>query len=87
VRRIRDDDAHPGWFFGVAAGGLEGYFPVRWFELDADGVGAIALHDYDAMELTVEPNALVAPLAEESGWVLVRTEDGDEGWVPAECVS
>lgn len=87
VRRIRDDEKNPGWFFGVAADGVEGYFPRSWFEVEAGGVSARALRDYDGMELTVEGDVIVERLAEESGSVLVRTEQGQEGWIPTTCVS
>ncbi len=87
MHRVRDDDRNPGWFFGVTAGGVDGYFPGRWFEVEPNGGGARALRDYDAMELTIEANVDVECLAEESGWLLVRTKDGREGWIPAECAS
>jgi len=86
VQRVRDDEKNPGWFLGVAPCGLEGYFPSRWFEVDSNGASARALRDYDAMELTIEANVDVECLAEESGWLLVRTEDGREGWIPGSCV-
>jgi len=87
VRYVRDDAESPGWFFGVAPDGLEGYFPSGWFELDAEGVNARALRDYDAMELTIEADVEVKCLASESGWLLVRTEDGRTGWIPAGCMA
>lgn len=86
VRRVRDDDENPGWFWGVTAGGVEGFFPSRWFETDPDGASARALHDYDAMELTIEANVTVERLAELPGWLLVRTDEGQEGWIPARCI-
>ena len=87
VRLVRHDEKNPGWFFGVAPDGLEGYFPSRWFEVDSNGTSARALRDYDAMELTIEADVEVQCLAEESGWLLVRTGDGREGWIPANCMS
>jgi len=86
VQRVRDDQENQGWFFGVAPGGVEGYFPSRWFDVDPSGVSARALQDYDAMELTIKANVIVDCLAEESGWLLVRTEDGQEGWIPSGCM-
>jgi len=86
VRRLRDDAKNPGWFYGVAEDGIEGYFPSRWFELDASGEGAKALRDYDAMELPIEAGVEVECIAEESGWLLVQTEDGRQGWIPESCV-
>jgi SH3-like domain-containing protein len=39
------------------------------------------------MELTIAADVDVECLAEESGWMLVRTDDGREGWIPADCIS
>jgi hypothetical protein len=86
VRRVRHDERNPGWFHGVAPGGVEGYFPVRWFDVDAVAAVARALRDYDAMELTVGAGVEVECLAEESGWMLVRTSGGEQGWIPVGCV-
>lgn len=83
VRHIRDEEKHPGWFFGAAPDGVEGYFPIRWFDLDPENVTARAIRNYDAMELTIEAGIEVVRLAEESGWLYVRTEDGREGWIPS----
>lgn len=85
VKRIRDDKKNAGWFFGMAPDGVEGYFPTRWFEANATGASAKALHDYNAMELTIADDVEVECLAEESGWLLVRTDDGRQGWIPASC--
>ena len=86
VRRIRDDDKNPGWFFGVAPNGTEGYFPSRWFESELRGMNSRALRDYDAAELTIEVGVEVECIVEESGWLLVRTDSGREGWIPVTCV-
>jgi len=86
VRRLRDAEKDPGWFFGVAPDGVEGYFPVSWFSIDATGATARALRDYDAAELTIGAGIPVECLAEEPGWRLVRAQDGREGWIPDACV-
>ena len=86
VRHDRDDGKNPGWFVGTDPGGVEGYFPCRWFEVDLGASTARALRDYDAAELTIEAQAEVECLAEESGWLLVRTNDDREGWIPAACL-
>ena len=86
VRWIRADDANPGWFLGADRNGVEGYFPQRWFELDQSTSTARALRDYDAAELTIEAGVDVECLETESGWVLVRTAAGDQGWIRGNCV-
>jgi flagellar basal body rod protein FlgF len=86
VSRDRDDEKNPGWFVGTDRNGVEGYFPSRWFELDSSGANARAKRDYDAGELTVSAGVDVECIANESGWLLVRTDEGQEGWIPASCV-
>jgi hypothetical protein len=78
VRRLRDDEKNPGWFFGVATGGPGGYFPSRWFEVDPGGVSARALRDYDGMELTIEADVEV-----ELRDLLPRNVLAELAWPPA----
>jgi hypothetical protein len=85
VHVIRDDEQSPGWFYGAAADGTEGYFPAAWFRRDSSGAQAIALRDYDAAELTIEANVAIDCIAEVAGWLLVQTDDGLQGWIPHEC--
>jgi hypothetical protein len=87
VRLIRHDERSPGWFYGVTPQGAEGYFPTSWFQLDEDGGQATALRDYDAVELTIDAGVEIDCLDEAAGWLLVRTVDGREGWIPSECAS
>lgn len=82
ARWVRDDEKHPGWFFGTDADGVEGYFPADWFEIDRTEGVARARRDYDAMELTVKSGTGLEIVAEAAGWVLVRTPDGGLGWIP-----
>ncbi|GAB5559084.1 MAG: hypothetical protein SynsKO_07310 [Synoicihabitans sp.] len=83
----RESDAkNPGWFKGVTDAGIEGYFPLSWFELDTNASRATALRDYDARELTVEAGELLAVIERESGWVRVLNASEEIGWVPAACV-
>ncbi len=86
VRVLKNDDQFPGWFFGACLEGQEGYFPMGWFELSPDGSAATARRDYDAAELTIEVGVGVECIETEAGWLLVRTADGREGWIPEDCV-
>jgi hypothetical protein len=83
VRLIRHDERNPGWFYAATPTGIEGYFPTSWFHID--GAHATALRDYDASELTIEAGVELDCLEEVAGWLLVRTADGREGWIPLEC--
>lgn len=87
VRHDRVDEKNPGWFVGADSRGVEGYFPCRWFDVDPGASTARALRDYDAAELTIGAGVEVECLAEESGWLLVRADDGREGWIPETCLS
>lgn len=86
VRRVRDDPESPGWFWGVDPSGVEGFFPRSWFEFDAGCINAKAIRDYNAEEITIDAGVAVACVARESGWLLVRTADGLQGWIPECCV-
>ncbi len=86
VRVLRHDDKPPGWFFGAAGVGLEGYFPLAWFALSADGTTATARRDYDAAELTIRAGVEIECLETEAEWLLVRTAEGHQGWIPGDCV-
>lgn len=85
VEFLYEDARNPGWFYGRAADGVAGYFPSRWFELDASAGQARAVRAYDAAELSLEAGIEVEILAQESGWLLARTADGRQGWIPACC--
>jgi len=63
---------------------IEGYFPTSWFRLDSTGVQATALRDYDAAELTIEAGVQIDCLDEVAGWLLVRTAEGRQGWIPVQ---
>lgn len=77
------DTRHPGWFKGRTADGTEGFFPARWFEINASRREATARRDYDARELTVRAGDEVGVIEIEGGWARVMTTDGEIGWLPA----
>ena len=81
----RLDDKNPAWFFGRDASGAEGYFPVEWFNIDEGNRTAIALRDYDANELSIQPGDAVEVKEEYGQWLLVKRQ-GEMGWIPKECV-
>lgn len=69
-----------GWSWCVGPDGREGWFPDAWAV--ADGEDWVALRDFNAMELSVEPGQRLRLLYAESGFAFARAEDGSEGWVP-----
>ena len=46
----------------------------------------IFLKDYNAKELSVSKGEQLMLIYEESDWIWVRNQKGDEGWVPLENV-
>ena len=87
VRFMRQDHKNPGWFFGKTSEGIEGYFPVDWFDIQSESEKATAKRAYDAMELTVETGEVLEALDVAAGWLLVRAADGRVGWVPEKNVA
>ena len=75
----------PGWVWCKTATGKESWVPAQYLKREATGF--MAINDYDAKELTVKKNELIEILKEESGWAWCRKENGEEGWLPLECVS
>lgn len=43
--------------------------------------------DFDAIELTIVPGEVLEIELEESGFLWVRNQKGELGWVPGECLS
>ncbi|MCF3651026.1 GNAT family N-acetyltransferase [Synoicihabitans lomoniglobus] len=83
----RHDPDNPGWFSGNDAGGVPGYFPTAWFEIDESTQQATAQRDYDAAELDVVVGDQVHVAETIGNWCLVVTHNGlHEGWIPAACL-
>lgn len=73
------------WVWCIAASGKEGWVPEPF--LDITGNQAVALRDYDAIELTVSIGDDLRILDESSGWYWVKNQRDQYGWVPVECVA
>ena len=86
VQFIEHDANNPGWFHGVDAAGVDGYFPRDWFLVDETHHRATALRDYDAIELEINPGDPVYPIATVGPWLQVIKRDGSIGWIPQHCV-
>ena len=69
-----------GWLWCRAADGSEGWVPESW--LVQQGGQWRLRRDFSALELTLLPGQRVRLQFSESGFVHVRTEAGEEGWVP-----
>jgi hypothetical protein len=65
--------------------GHAGWAPDFYLEMTG-AHEATALRAYDATELTVGPGELLDVLDEAGGWLLCRTGNGHEGWVPGDHV-
>lgn len=76
----RSDDEYPGWLWCRAADGCEGWMPLEL--LSRQEGSAIALQDYSAKELAVQPGDEVEIEEARHGWVLVRNAQRERGWIP-----
>ena len=80
VQVERADSEYPGWFWCRAPSGREGW--VHRSFLAAGAGTTTSVRAYSARELNVtggERGTLVEQLA---GWVFIRLDTGEEGWVP-----
>src|SRR5437667_11836754 len=76
----REDDEYPGWLWCRAGDGRQGWMPVEL--LSRQRPIAIALEDYSAKELTVQPGDELEIERVCHGWALVRNAQGELGWIP-----
>lgn len=74
-----------GWVWCIAEDGRAGWTPERW--LVQRGGAWLLGRDFNAIELTVAPGAVVDVALEESGFFWVTTESGERGWIPCENVA
>ncbi len=74
------DNDHPGWLWCRATDGREGWVPVEL--LSGQGARAVMLEDYSAKELAVSPGDQVEVKKAYHGWLLVRSAQGERGWIP-----
>jgi hypothetical protein len=74
----------PGWIWCTGAVGKSAWVPESWVIIQGDRCRFI--REYNAFELAVNQGEELFGKIEESGWVWVRNQKGDEGWVPRECL-
>jgi uncharacterized damage-inducible protein DinB len=71
-----------GWVWCTHPNGKSGWTPIAFLRRAGDI--AVALRDYSAVELSLEPGDELLLLEYESGWYWAVTSDGQLGWGPAE---
>ena len=76
----RADAEYPGWFWCRGASGKEGW--VHRSFLAATAGPTTSVRAYSARELTVAEGAQAEFLELLDGWVCLRLETGEEGWIP-----
>ncbi|MES2707443.1 MAG: hypothetical protein V4726_12675 [Verrucomicrobiota bacterium] len=79
-KRGREDPECPGWFWCRALSGREGW--VHHSFLAARTGITVSVRAYSARELTVIGGERGSLLRTLDGWVYLRLEGGDEGWLP-----
>ena len=73
----------PGWVWGVSAGNIGAWVPLRILECREDGT-ATALEDDSSQELNVEPGEILTAAMERNSWMWCISEKcGESGWVPS----
>ena len=85
VQVERGDPEYPGWYWCRAASGKEGW--VHHSFLAACEGTTTSVRAYSARELTVTEGARGALLDRLDGWVFIRLDTEDEGWIPENHVS
>jgi SH3-like domain-containing protein len=80
VQVERGDSEYPGWFWCRAASGREGW--VHRSFLAASAGTTTSVRAYSARELTVAGDERGELLDSLDGWVCLRLDSGEEGWVP-----
>lgn len=76
----------PNWIYCISnRTKSEGWTPIQMLQIEND-LG-VALSDYDAKEITVTEGDELIGTTDLNGWVwCTRKIDGEEGWVPKECI-
>lgn len=80
---IRDSEWE-GWIWCLKADGKSAWVPEGYLQIQNDD--AIALQDYNAIELSVKIGDMLELVKSESGWYWCRDKDGYQGWVPGEYI-
>jgi len=75
-----------GWIWCRSIEGKEGWIPKNYIQIDEKKFRAIALRDYDAIELTVKKGEKFTIKFEESGWAWVSNKAEKTGWIPLENI-
>ena len=76
----RADSEYPGWFWCRAPSGREGWVH-RSFLAGSTGM-TTSVRAYSARELNVKGGERGALIEQLDGWVCIRIDTGEEGWVP-----
>ncbi|NIP44371.1 MAG: hypothetical protein GWO41_09205 [candidate division Zixibacteria bacterium] len=85
LRIEKKESEWPGWTWCIDDDGKAGWVPSSYLKIT--GKTAEAINGYDAAELTVKPGDELKLIDEEAGWYWCRDLHGNQGWVPAECIS
>lgn len=77
----QDDPEWPCWIWCChSITGKAGWVPQQYLRIQ--GRQGIALCDYSANELTVQPGDTLHVYAQENGWAWAQSTSGEYGWVP-----
>ncbi|MDD4052682.1 MAG: SH3 domain-containing protein [candidate division Zixibacteria bacterium] len=85
VRIVAKTSEWPGWIWCVNSGNKGGWVPEKYIMRKDDRNGVI-LTDFSTAELSVTEQEEILVAREESGWFWCMNQQGDSGWVPAQCI-
>ncbi|PKK82509.1 MAG: hypothetical protein CVT49_13215 [candidate division Zixibacteria bacterium HGW-Zixibacteria-1] len=84
IRTGEKESEWPGWVWCTDKSDISGWVPESYVRMN--GAEAIVIYDYDATELTVNPDDELIIINEEVGWYWCLGQNGRSGWVPKENV-
>ncbi len=76
----REDKEFPGWIWVQTMDGNKGWAPLEILEIASSQ--AKAKESYCAKELTTELGLELTILRIISGWLYVKSDSDEEGWIP-----
>ncbi len=83
----RDSGKWAGWIWCTDKCGLSGWLPEQVFDAVVIGEENTTSQDSDTVELTVSTGEILFISNRLNEWSWCRNTQGQEGWVPDECLS
>ena len=83
--RIEEKECEwPDWVWAITYNGKSGWVPKNYLTIEGDKAKMLVY--YDATELTAFIGQELEIQKQESGWVWVISDSGEQGWIPLDNV-